>query len=97
VRCLLDHPSAPAVINRRDDSGATPLWAACREGRGDVARLLLERGADPTIANEDGTTPMAIAKDRPEFDWVSAKARRDCVAALTVSSPHPPFSTFGSD
>jgi ankyrin repeat protein len=36
-------------------------------GRGGVVRALLESGADPTIADKDGTTPMAIAKQDPIF------------------------------
>jgi hypothetical protein len=56
-----------------------------------VARALLESGADLTIANDHGTTPMAIAKQDPPpphlnhpQNSVSAEGRRDCVAALEV-------------
>jgi hypothetical protein len=54
-------------------------------------RLLLEGGADPTIADNHGTTPMAIAKQDappPLHNYpqpsVSAEGRRECVAALEV-------------
>jgi uncharacterized protein len=86
VRVLLGHASARATINRRDGrSGETALWKACYQGRGGVVRALLENGADTTIADNDGTTPMAIAKPRFGLPYgATAKGRRECVAALKV-------------
>jgi ankyrin repeat protein len=42
-------------------SGMIPLWFACSHGRLPVARLLLERGADPTIATDYGVTALMTA------------------------------------
>jgi ankyrin repeat protein len=94
VRLLLAHPRARVTINRRDDNGQTALWWACFWGRGGVAKALLESGADPTIADDDGTTPMVIAKrdPPPHIDDISAEGRRECVAALEVRSCFPPPS-----
>jgi ankyrin repeat protein len=81
VRCLLDHPSAPATINHVDEGGRTAVWWASFRGRVDVLRALLEKGADHTIADEHGRTPMTFAKqnNHPE-----------CVEALKVRcSPCP--------
>jgi hypothetical protein len=93
VCVLLGRPSARATINQRDTFDQTALWWACFRGRGGVVRALLQGGADPTIANNDGTTPMAIAKQVPpdqddntlDVDGISAEGRRECVAALEVS------------
>jgi ankyrin repeat protein len=84
VRFLLGHPRARATLNRRDGGGGTALWFACYHGRGGVARALLEKGADPTVVDVGGTTPMAVAKQQPSLG-VSAEGRRECVAALKVS------------
>jgi hypothetical protein len=89
VRVLLDHPSAKATIDRRDDAGETALWLACYCGRGGVVRALLESGADPTIANNEGTTPMAVAKQlRPFLLRLEEDhgCRWECEAALKVRS-----------
>jgi ankyrin repeat protein len=89
VRVLLGHAVAKATVNHRGTGGETALCEACYWGYDGVARALLESGADPTIADDDGTTPMAFAKqDLDEDDvklGVSAVGRRACVAALGVS------------
>jgi ankyrin repeat protein len=84
VHLLLGHPSGKTTINRRDHHGRTALWSACRRGHAGIVRALLESGADPTIAHNNGTTPMAIAKQDPDHPSVSAEGRQECVAALEV-------------
>jgi ankyrin repeat protein len=87
VRVLLGHPSGRATIDDRDEDGQTALLGACFSGYTGIARALLESGADPTIAHNDGTTPMAYAKQDPDpyRDDISAEGRRECVVALEVS------------
>jgi hypothetical protein len=63
-----------------------------------VIRALLQAGADPTIADDNGITPMAIAKQMlaailstpAEYrermvGRFSVEARRECAAMLEVS------------
>jgi len=67
VRRLLGHTHT-AHINTRNTNGATAMWFACANGHDDVARLLLEAGADPTLPRDNGVTPLSIAgiKGYPE-------------------------------
>jgi uncharacterized protein len=93
VRYLLARPSAVATINRRSDrGGCTALWWACLQGQGGAVRLLLKHGADPTIADNDGTTPMANAQNAP----FRVEGHRECIEALEVRGPlralGPPLS-----
>ena len=63
VRLLLQRSLADP--NAPDEIGCTPLMAACSclQVRVEVVRLLLEAGADPTLAAKDGFTPMhAVAQ-----------------------------------
>jgi hypothetical protein len=79
VRCLLDHPIAAATINNRSRWGPTALWWAAGFGYVSMVRALLEKGADPTIAESyTGTTPMA-------------RAHPACVEALEVRGPPRPY------
>jgi len=48
-------------INRRDSSGQTQLYKACREGSLRTVRKLLQQGADPDIADHEGLTPLHVA------------------------------------
>lgn len=51
----------PALVNARDEMGATPLhWAADKGGRA-MAEALLARGADINAAKNDGVTPLHVA------------------------------------
>jgi uncharacterized protein len=82
LRCLLEHPSAAAIIDHRGGRGRTALFVASMKGHRDLVRALLEKGADPTIPNGEGRTPLAMAK---RLD------RRACVKTLKVrSSLRPP-------
>jgi ankyrin repeat protein len=71
VRMLLDHG---ARVDVRDDLlRSTPLGWACRWGRPEVARLLLERGADPLEADaEPWATPRAWAEKMGHQAIISA-------------------------
>ena len=54
--------------NGRDVRGRTPLHIATEEGWPDIARLLLDAGADPSIRDNEGRTPAPggrHARDQP--------------------------------
>lgn len=42
--------------------GETPLLLACATGDVELVEMLLEAGADPTIADYTNTTPFDVAK-----------------------------------
>ena len=48
-------------LNRRDAEGNTALHYVCRLGFRDLAALLLDRGADPSQANNRSETPLLVA------------------------------------
>ncbi|KAH6721127.1 ankyrin repeat-containing domain protein, partial [Leptodontidium sp. MPI-SDFR-AT-0119] len=58
-------------IDAKDmEFGQTPLWAAAEMGNKAVVKLLLENGADITVANSDGWTPLNAASYRGYVDVV---------------------------
>jgi ankyrin repeat protein len=59
VRMLLDAGADVNQLTAGDRS--TPLLVAVINGNFDLAAMLLERGANPTIASEDGVAPLFAA------------------------------------
>lgn len=51
-----------ADIRRRGPSGQTALHCAAFGGGALVARTLVAAGADPGAANDDGSTPVDVAR-----------------------------------
>jgi ankyrin repeat protein/mono/diheme cytochrome c family protein len=60
ARLVRDQPQA---VNQRGAGGSTPLMFAALYGDERSVRLLLDRGADPNIANEAGATALMWAAD----------------------------------
>ena len=44
--------------NPQDIKGWTPLHQAARNGHKEIAELLIAKGADVNVKNEDGETPL---------------------------------------
>jgi len=56
-------------VNAKDKRGDTPLYVALSAGaRDDIAQVLLEHGADPTIKGHDGLTPRDLAQQAGDTD-----------------------------
>jgi ankyrin repeat protein len=66
---------AGADVNRRCEHGRTALHMAAAWGHADVAKMLLENGADPTIVDEVGMTPPMVARNGYGSNPVSAEQR----------------------
>ncbi|CAG0899674.1 unnamed protein product [Cyprideis torosa] len=67
LRYNASHPERGDMLNERDNDGDTPLSCAVRKGRVECVRLLLEAGADLTIGNEEGKTPIDLAENGSEI------------------------------
>ena len=61
VKWLLSNKTDPDSINT-DLGGQAPLHAAVRNNHPNIIRLLLENGANPDIKDNDGHTPMDVAR-----------------------------------
>lgn len=53
---------AGADINAQGDGGYTPLHEACTQRKRNVVELLLQYGADQSICERDGLTPLDLAE-----------------------------------
>lgn len=71
VDLLLNNPTASKIdlldkVNTL--SGCSPLWLASRAGHVKCTRLLLHAGADTSLANKDGLTPLQVAEKHNRMD-----------------------------
>src|SRR5215472_7013557 len=58
---VLARISDRADLDHRDRRGATALFYAASQGRGDVLRRLVRRGADVNLPDAGGKTPLMVA------------------------------------
>jgi ankyrin repeat protein len=62
LEAVRQHIEAGTNINLKEPmSGSTPLVSAATFGRTEIAKMLIDAGADLTISNNDGTTPLHAA------------------------------------
>jgi ankyrin repeat protein len=82
IRLLLE--DGRVEVDARHADGMTALWLACSYGYTERARvLLLEGDADPSIADDEGVTPMAKARQSNHHETVRLlEVRSGCSFAL---------------
>jgi ankyrin repeat protein len=91
VQRLLPDVDINGTLHHIQPSGVTALFCAAEEGKTSIVSLLLERNADPSIADGNGQTPllMAISKKKNEVitALVQAKAPIDAMMLEGAVSP----------
>ena len=76
LTCLVPPPPSLCVCDMQTDCmvdvtaeiGHTPLHAAILKNHSRLVELLIGYGADPTIADEGGSTPLYFALDNEDLD-----------------------------
>jgi ankyrin len=62
-----------AQLDARDPDGSTALALSIINAHYDVASLLIERGADPDVADHVGMTPLYAAVDMRRLPWIMGR------------------------
>jgi ankyrin repeat protein len=83
VEMLVEHMQGKGLDERAETGWAALHWAAAK-GYTKVVRFLLLAGADPTITDDEGTTPRAIAEENHYYDERIRRRRARCVAVFQV-------------
>jgi ankyrin repeat protein len=83
VKRLVQHMGGHGLDGTRV-GGWTALYVAARWGREEVVRFLLLAGADPTITDDRGRTPRAIAEDDDDDNEYLPEGRARCVPVFQV-------------
>lgn len=78
IKHLVTYQQIRDIVDHRNEAdGTTALWWFAQKGWGEHARWLLHAGADPSIPNNEGRTPLQ-AIDRNGY------GAPECLAALDV-------------
>jgi ankyrin repeat protein len=77
VRLLAE---AGADVNARQHGGYTALHSAAQHGAVDVIDLLLDHGAAPDLAADDGRRPVDFAREREHADAAARLVQRGAAA-----------------
>ena len=59
---LINRGGDDLELNDQDNAGCTALYHAAYRGNMDIVQALLQAGANPTIRNNNGETPLDIAR-----------------------------------
>lgn len=90
-------------VNQQDPDGNTPMHQACKLGKTYIAMQLFALGADITIKNKEGFTPMTLAAKHNNFDVIveirkleleQQKALLKMQQAKQQESSPPPFGMY---
>ncbi|KAL4095549.1 hypothetical protein PRIC1_008923 [Phytophthora ramorum] len=81
---LLEHTQA--AVNVQDDAGWTPLMSAASAGHGNIVGLLLSKGADANVPNENGQIPLHYHRGRQEIAELLLDYTRDVNQADNIGS-----------
>jgi len=87
IKALLD---AGAPVDQRDEHQRTALRWAAGNGFTEIVQLLMERGADPHIADEDDVNALdAAIYGLPDIDHFTAgSCQTDTVRAILAKAPN---------
>jgi len=74
VQCMKPLLRFGADVNQGDNEGWTPLHKAIANDSLKAAELLLDEGADWQAAHRSGVTPVVLARRKPQFEHLLARA-----------------------
>lgn len=82
--CLRILIQAGAIVDARDESGATALLWAARCGAVENVRELLSAGADPLVVDNDGMTALHAAALAKSAKIIEALLAAGCAVSSTI-------------
>ena len=63
LKILLPRENVLSLLDKQSSSGSTPLHCALSRCHQGAVKLLVEKGADQKLKDEDGKTAVALAKE----------------------------------
>ena len=85
------------VNDREPQNGATALNTSALYGQAEIARLLIEKGADVSVANRDGNTALHLASFFAYPDLVGLLLNKGAVVRVKNSRGETPLDMVSAD
>jgi len=86
VRHLVEDKKAN--INRRNKHGSTPLHIACRQGKLEIVKYLIQKGGKLDIKDNEGRTPLESLLYRLRYDNFKVIEYLDSLGIVDVDQKH---------
>ena len=86
-----------SVNAKQPGSGSTPLSMATLFGQTEIAKLLIEKGADVTIASADGNTALHIAAFFTHVELVELLLAKGASASIKNGRGESPLDSVSAD
>jgi len=80
------------IINDKDSSGATPLLLSISLGYFEMAKLLIENGANVNICDNEGIYPIHIASQFGSLDFIKILLKNGAYLNLKTKKGNYPFA-----
>lgn len=91
VELLLTLDSTGFLIHSKDINGSTPLHFAVVSGSTKVVRTLLIHGADPSVTDNKGRSPLMIARELQQNAFVGLMEESRWKVILGIKAPTRPI------
>ena len=89
--------SGVSVNARQAGSGSTPLNSAAVFGQTGIAKVLIEKGADVSIANKDGNTALHIASFFAHVEFVELLLEEGASVSIKSGRGETPLDVVSAD
>jgi len=90
--------NAGTSINaKQPGSGSTPLNTAAVYGKTEIAKLLIEKGADVSLANKDGNTALLIASFFAHQELVELLLQKGASVSVKNGRGETPLDVISAD
>ena len=83
------------MVARHESIHVTPLHSAAAGAHAGIVKLLLEHGADPNAAQDEGSTPLHSAADNDDRESVEALLAAGADASLANDAGQTPVQIAG--
>ncbi|MBN1981654.1 MAG: ankyrin repeat domain-containing protein [Chitinivibrionales bacterium] len=77
VKRLINRADVNVYVNAVDENGNSPLLHSLAEGNNEIAKMLIQHGADINVKTKDGATALSWAIEKSDMDVIEMIVNKD--------------------